>query len=90
MKNRNHCGRSPTTITVDYLPVLELSGDLFARKFDDIVEPEVKVHVLVDGGDLVRDRGVEKLDTLFVHRRASLCGSEDSTPIGRRHVVTPG
>ena len=23
-------------MTVDYLPVLELSGDLFARKFDDV------------------------------------------------------
>mmetsp|Transcript_17296 Transcript_17296/g.54019 ORF Transcript_17296/g.54019 Transcript_17296/m.54019 type:complete len:598 (+) Transcript_17296:588-2381(+) len=30
----NHCGRSPTTLTHDYLPVLELGGALFARKFD--------------------------------------------------------
>lgn len=45
MKNPDHCGRSPTTMTVDYLPVLELSGDLFARKFDDVVEPKVKDYI---------------------------------------------
>mmetsp|Transcript_18224 Transcript_18224/g.32102 ORF Transcript_18224/g.32102 Transcript_18224/m.32102 type:complete len:349 (-) Transcript_18224:53-1099(-) len=45
MKNRDHCGRSPTTMTVDYLPVLELSGDLFARKFDDHVEPLIKDYI---------------------------------------------
>ncbi|KAL7531217.1 hypothetical protein ACHAXR_007947 [Thalassiosira sp. AJA248-18] len=45
MKNRDHCGRSPTTMTVDYLPVLELSGDLFARKFDDQKEPLVKDYI---------------------------------------------
>ena len=44
-KNRNHCGRSPTTMTLDYLPVLELSGDLFARKFDDIAQPLVKDYI---------------------------------------------
>lgn len=44
-KNRNHCGRSPTTMTLDYLPVLELSGDLFARKFDDITQPTIKDYI---------------------------------------------
>ena len=44
-KNRNHCGRSPTTMTLDYLPVLELSGDLFARKFDDLKEPIIKDYI---------------------------------------------
>lgn len=32
--NPRHCGRSPTTLTLDYLPVLDLGGALFARKFD--------------------------------------------------------
>jgi len=32
MKDPNHCGRSPTTMTVDYADILELSCDLFARK----------------------------------------------------------
>ena len=32
-------------MTVDYLPVLELSGDLFARKFDDHVEPLIKDYI---------------------------------------------
>lgn len=32
MPDPNHCGRSPTTITLDYLDILELSEDLFARK----------------------------------------------------------
>ncbi|CAM9872008.1 unnamed protein product, partial [Pylaiella littoralis] len=34
MPNPDHCGRSPATMTVDYLSVLEHSGMLFARKFD--------------------------------------------------------
>ncbi|KAJ1445241.1 core-2/I-branching enzyme-domain-containing protein [Pelagophyceae sp. CCMP2097] len=32
--NPQHCGRSPTTLTLDYLPVLDLGGAMFARKFD--------------------------------------------------------
>ena len=56
MKQPNHCGRSPTTMTVDYLPVLELSGDLFARKFDDIAEPLVKDYI-----DLRRAKEEERL-----------------------------
>jgi hypothetical protein len=42
MHDPNHCGRSPTTITLDYLDILELSEDLFARKFLDDVDPQVK------------------------------------------------
>ena len=56
MKQPNHCGRSPTTMTVDYLPVLELSGDLFARKFDDVAEPLVKDYI-----DLRRQKEEERL-----------------------------
>lgn len=32
MPDPNHCGRSPTTMTLDYVDILELSEDLFARK----------------------------------------------------------
>ena len=32
MPNPNHCGRSPTIMTVDYADILELSNELFARK----------------------------------------------------------
>ena len=35
--NPDHCGRSPTVHTLAYLPALQLSGQLFARKFS----PEV-------------------------------------------------
>jgi hypothetical protein len=56
MKQPNHCGRSPTTMTFDYLPVLELSGDLFARKFDDAAEPFIK-----DCIDLRREKEEERL-----------------------------
>mmetsp|Transcript_61938 Transcript_61938/g.182977 ORF Transcript_61938/g.182977 Transcript_61938/m.182977 type:complete len:684 (-) Transcript_61938:971-3022(-) len=42
MPDPNHCGRSPTTMTIDYLPALELSGALFARKFIDSVDTEIK------------------------------------------------
>ncbi|CAM9998718.1 unnamed protein product [Ascophyllum nodosum] len=34
MPNPDHCGRSPATMTLDYLSVLEHSDMLFARKFD--------------------------------------------------------
>ena len=33
--NPNHCGRSPSTILDEELSILELSKDLFARKFKD-------------------------------------------------------
>jgi len=42
MPNPEHCGRSPTTMSLDYLPILELSEALFARKFLDHVDSEVK------------------------------------------------
>lgn len=42
MPDPNHCGRSPTTMTMDYLDILELSGDLFARKFNDNVDTKIK------------------------------------------------
>ena len=32
MPNPDHCGRSPTIMTVDYADILELSNELFARK----------------------------------------------------------
>lgn len=32
MKDPNHCGRSPTTLTLEDAPILELSDNLFARK----------------------------------------------------------
>jgi hypothetical protein len=32
MLDPNHCGRSPTVMTIDYVDLLELSTDLFARK----------------------------------------------------------
>ena len=32
MPSPDHCGRSPTTMTKDYMDILELSGDLLARK----------------------------------------------------------
>lgn len=38
----DHCGRSPTTMTLDYVGVLELSGYLFARKFLDEVDSQIK------------------------------------------------
>ena len=56
MKNPDHCGRSPTTMTLDYLATLELSGDLFARKFDDVVEPVIKDYI-----DKRREKEEERL-----------------------------
>ena len=42
MPDPNHCGRSPTTLGLDYIDVLELSGDLYARKFVDSYDYRVK------------------------------------------------
>ena len=61
MRNPDHCGRSPTTMTLDYLPVLELSGDLFARKFDDVVEPALKDYI---------DKRREKEEERFLREEA--------------------
>ena len=36
--NPDHCGRSPTLNTIDFLPVLELGHNLFARKFDPDID----------------------------------------------------
>ena len=45
MKDPDHCGRSPTTLTSDYAALLELTGDLFARKFLDHVDADIKGHI---------------------------------------------
>ena len=45
MKNKDHCGRSPTTLTSEYSALLELTGDLFARKFLDHVDIDIKSHI---------------------------------------------
>lgn len=42
MPDPDHCGRSPTTMTLDYLPALELSGSLFARKFISSIDSQIK------------------------------------------------
>ncbi len=41
MPHPDHCGRSPTTMTID-LPILELCDDFFARKFDDNIDTAIK------------------------------------------------
>jgi len=42
MPDPAHCGRSPTTISMDYVDLLTLTDDLFARKFNDKLYPTVK------------------------------------------------
>lgn len=42
MPDPNHCGRSPTALGIDSIDILELSGDLFARKFVDSYDSRVK------------------------------------------------
>jgi hypothetical protein len=42
MADKDHCGRSPTILTKVYAPILELSGDLFARKFDESIDSDIK------------------------------------------------
>mmetsp|Transcript_57420 Transcript_57420/g.66319 ORF Transcript_57420/g.66319 Transcript_57420/m.66319 type:complete len:778 (+) Transcript_57420:162-2495(+) len=58
MPDPNHCGRSPTTLGLDYLDVLELSGDLFARKFVDSYDSRVK-----DALDEIRKKEETELTT---------------------------
>lgn len=47
MKDPNQCGRSPTTMTVDYADILELSDDLFARKVRTTVFPSPRRMILL-------------------------------------------
>ena len=58
--NPDHCGRSPTVNTLEYMPVLELSQQMFARKFD----PEVDVAIL-DAIDELRARNHKPQDGAF-------------------------
>jgi hypothetical protein len=68
MLDPNHCGRSPTTLTADYADILELSDDLFARKFVEHISdfegkseeevPEHNVKDIVD--DWRKRRGTSK------------------------------
>jgi hypothetical protein len=52
MPNADHCGRSPTIITMESLPVLELSEMLWARKFDPNVDERI-----LDALDIIRKEG---------------------------------
>lgn len=76
MKNRNHCGRSPAILTVDYLPVLELSGDLFARKFDDEAQPLIKGYI-----DKRRQKEEERLKREAEWTRLTEGGAEVELPL---------
>mmetsp|Transcript_10041 Transcript_10041/g.26143 ORF Transcript_10041/g.26143 Transcript_10041/m.26143 type:complete len:443 (+) Transcript_10041:34-1362(+) len=58
--NPDHCGRSPTVNTLEYMPVLELSQQMFARKFD----PEVDASIL-DAIDELRARNHRPQDGAF-------------------------
>jgi hypothetical protein len=73
MPHPDHCGRSPTTMTIDYLPILELCDDLFARKFDDSVDTAIK-----DIIDFNRARDEEEFRRLEVE--GSTQSSSLSTP----------
>ncbi|KAL7572055.1 hypothetical protein ACA910_001705 [Epithemia clementina (nom. ined.)] len=42
MKDPDYCGRSPVTMKVEDAALLELSDDLFARKFDPKVDSKIK------------------------------------------------
>lgn len=57
MPDPNHCGRSPTTLGIESIDILELSGDLFARKFVDSYDSRIK-----DAMDASRKIEAAKLD----------------------------
>ena len=59
MPDPEHCGRSPTTMTYDYLPVLELSDGLFARKFS--VDVDAEILDIIDRKRLSEDSAPKKL-----------------------------
>lgn len=48
-------------MTIDYLDILELSGDLFARKFDDSTDSKIK-----DVIDTLRTKEESELQTLNI------------------------
>jgi hypothetical protein len=74
MPDPNHCGRSPTTLGIDYIDVLELSGDLYARKFVDSYDSRVK-----DAVDASRAKEETKLKTnISLNSTVQLADEEDS------------
>lgn len=62
MKDKEHCGRSPTTITLDYLDILELSGDLFARKFTHDEEVGMPLKSVVDKLRVTEEFGLKSMN----------------------------
>ena len=67
--NKNHCGRSPTINTVEYLPALQLGDKLFARKFDREVDSRVIVAIEHMRSTGSYAQGLEFKGVRMVHRR---------------------
>jgi len=88
--NPNHCGRSPTVITLEYLPALELAkaNKLFARKFD----PDVDALVL-DAIDALRSQGGGGRGPHFEGVRLEVAGGvrcvELGTEMGQPATLAP-
>ena len=67
MPDPNHCGRSPTVLGLDYLDNLELSGDLYARKFVDSYDSRIK-----DALDSSRESEESELNSLNASEHPAL------------------
>jgi len=82
--NPQHCGRSPTTLTLEYLPVLDLGGALFARKFDS--RHDSRILAAIDARRLESDEGlaVKEAPRTFEHVRIGrrVDGTEYCTTVG--------
>uniref|UniRef100_A0A7S4EKK1 protein xylosyltransferase n=1 Tax=Pseudo-nitzschia australis TaxID=44445 RepID=A0A7S4EKK1_9STRA len=68
MPDPNHCGRSPTTLSLDYTDVLELSGDLYARKFVDSYDAGVKD--AIDASRKIEEAKLTSLNTIGIENSA--------------------
>mmetsp|Transcript_22951 Transcript_22951/g.36066 ORF Transcript_22951/g.36066 Transcript_22951/m.36066 type:complete len:728 (-) Transcript_22951:387-2570(-) len=96
--NPNHCGRSPATITVDYIPVLEKSTNLFARKFDEKVDSKVldyldrrmeekELSVRYREGPVIKDVQLKQVYSDGQGRAEELCLELPTAPKGRAHMA---
>jgi Core-2/I-Branching enzyme len=66
MPNPDHCGRSPTLMTVDYADIMELSDNLFARKV--IIRPDAFCSKLTNLTQDIFSSGLYSLIQRLIHK----------------------
>lgn len=77
MPDPAHCGRSPTTVSMDYVDLLTLTDDLFARKFNDETHPDVKD--VLDEHRRVQQMQLEQLAATTTNNENAIGDNKDTS-----------